>query len=70
MRAMFYECESLKSLDLSNFNTENVNNMESIFKGCKSLTKQKVIIRDEKLIQQLIFLTNIFQMSKMITMNQ
>ena len=33
MSYMFYECSSLTSLNLSNFNTNNVNDMNSIFKG-------------------------------------
>ena len=35
---MFNGCESLTSLDLSNFNTSSVENMENMFNGCKSLT--------------------------------
>ena len=38
MRWMFYDCESLTSLDLSSFNTSNVTDMNSMFKGCSSLT--------------------------------
>ena len=34
---MFSYCNSLLSLDLSNFNTQNVINMESMFSDCKSL---------------------------------
>ena len=34
---MFYECSSLESIDLSSFNTNNVNNMEYMFWGCSSL---------------------------------
>ena len=34
---MFYDCISLLSLDLSNFNTKNVTNMHSMFHNCKSL---------------------------------
>ena len=34
---MFYNCSSLKSIDLSLFNTINVINMSSIFKKCSSL---------------------------------
>jgi len=30
---MFSRCESLKSLDLSNLNAENVANMEEMFNG-------------------------------------
>ena len=34
---MFYNCSSLKQLDLSNFNTSNVNSMYCMFYGCNSL---------------------------------
>ena len=34
---MFYFCESLTNLDLSNFNTFNINNIKNMFLGCKSL---------------------------------
>ena len=35
---MFYECDKLLSIDLSNFNTNNVTNMEYMFCRCSSLT--------------------------------
>ena len=35
---MFYSCESLTTLDLSNWNTSNVTDMGSMFYGCKLLT--------------------------------
>ena len=34
---MFYHCTSLKSIDLSSFNTSNVNDMHCMFEGCSSL---------------------------------
>ena len=34
---MFYGCNSLISLDLSNFNTQNVTNMGCMFYHCNSL---------------------------------
>ena len=34
---MFYKCESLKNINLSNFNTTNVESMKEMFYGCKSL---------------------------------
>jgi len=34
---MFYNCSSLKSIDLSLFNTTNVNNMSNMFYDCSSL---------------------------------
>ena len=36
-RSMFYECNSIKTLDLSNFNTEKVTDMCFMFRGCTSL---------------------------------
>ena len=40
----FAGCESLKSLDLSSFNTTNVNNMDNMFFGCSSLKKENANI--------------------------
>ena len=37
MKGMFYGCVSLKEINLSNFNTDNVTNMEEMFYGCESL---------------------------------
>ena len=34
---MFSRCESLVSVDLSNFNTEKVENMGCMFENCKSM---------------------------------
>lgn len=38
MYAMFYECISLTSLDVSHFDTKNVTNMRSMFQYCSALT--------------------------------
>ena len=35
---MFKDCSSLTSINLSNFNTNNVTDMGYMFKDCKSLT--------------------------------
>ena len=37
MSLMFYFCESLTELDLSNFITDKVTNMSYMFEGCSSL---------------------------------
>ena len=39
---MFNECSNLTSLDVSNFNTQNVTNMGLIFCGCSNLTSLDV----------------------------
>ena len=38
MSSMFYKCSSLTSLNLSNFNTNNVKYMNHMFSNCSSLT--------------------------------
>ena len=35
---MFYNCENLQSLDVSEFNTINVTNMSNAFYKCKQIT--------------------------------
>ena len=37
MKSMLCGCSSLESIDLSSFNTSNVNNMSYMFCGCSSL---------------------------------
>lgn len=42
MNSMFYNCLSLKTLDLSSWNTSNVTNMYQMFGSCTSLTSLDV----------------------------
>ena len=42
MSNMFYDCQSLNSLDVSKFNTAKVVDMEYMFSGCKGLTSLDV----------------------------
>ena len=42
MEQMFYGCEKMTTLDVSNFNTSNVTNMNGMFYSCKSLTSLDV----------------------------
>jgi len=37
MEALFYNCSSLKTINLSNFDTSNVKNMGHMFHGCSKL---------------------------------
>ena len=46
---MFYKCESLTSIDLSNFNTQNVTNMSFMFYECESLQNENIITKDDKI---------------------
>ena len=47
---MFYGCKSLTNINLSNFNTKNVQDMKGMFYGCKSLTN--INSNDTKLLEQ------------------
>ena len=49
---IFYDCNSLTNLNLSNFNTQNVTNMEYMFAGCKSLKKENIITKDNKILEE------------------
>jgi len=57
MSGIFSECNELKSLDLSNFNTINVKNMRGMFNKCHKL---KQIIGINKLITT--YVTNMYGM--------
>ena len=41
MQAMFKNCNALEYLDLSNFNTSNVNDMSCMFSNCNKLKEIK-----------------------------
>ncbi len=47
---MFLDCSSLTSFNLSNFNTNNVNNMRSMFSNCSSLTSLNT--KDKRLLKK------------------
>ena len=49
---MFDGCNSLISLDLSNFNTQNVTNMRGMLAGCNSLKKENLITNDNKILEK------------------
>ena len=47
---MFCYCVSLTNLNLSNFNTQNVTNMDSMFYDCKSLKTNNIITKDNEIL--------------------
>ena len=47
---MFYECENLTNIDLSNFNTNNVTYMGCMFFWCDSLKKENIITKDKMIL--------------------
>jgi len=53
MSCMFSNCSSLININLSNFNTQKVMNMNYMFLGCSSLTKKGVITNDRNILIQL-----------------
>ena len=42
MALMFHDCSSLKELNISNFNTNNVKTMKCMFYGCSSLKELNI----------------------------
>ena len=52
MDDMFNGCKSLININLSNFNTEKflIKNLYSIFNGCKSLRKESIITKDNRIL--------------------
>ena len=55
---MFSGCSSLTSLNLSNFNTENVQNMRGMFSGCSSLTSLDLSNFNTENVQDMIHMFN------------
>ena len=55
MSNMFNGCSSLKSIDLSSFNINNINKMKGMFNGCSSLKKENIKIKNknDKILNQL-----------------
>ena len=53
MKSMFFRCSSLKGINLSSFNTRNVKDMRFIFNFCSSLQMENVVVKDQKIINEL-----------------
>ena len=49
MNEMFFDCESLTTIDLSNFNTNNIKGSSYILAGCGSLKKEGIIAKDKQI---------------------
>ena len=52
MSYMFYGCSSLTNINLSNFNTNNVNDMSDMFFECKKLKKNNIITKDKRILNE------------------
>lgn len=53
MQGMFYECNSLTSVDLTNFNTENVQSMANMFYNCYSLKQINISNFDTRKVKNM-----------------
>ena len=58
MRNIFYNCKSLKDLDLSNFNTKKFKNMAHMFDSCHSLTSLNISNFDTSSVTDFSFMFN------------
>ena len=56
---MFYDCKSLTNLNLANFNNQNVTNMSYMFSDCDLLTKDNIIVEDNKILEEFNKIDNI-----------
>ena len=59
MSCMYSDCNLLKNINISNFNTQNVTNMNSMFSDCNSLTKDNIIAEDNKILEEFNKIDNI-----------
>ena len=64
---MFYECSSLKELNLSKFNTKKVDDMQYMFYGCKLLVE--INCKDELINEQFKINSFIYLVFKKVTKN-
>ena len=62
MHGMFQQCYELEFIDLSNFNTSNVTNMECLFNGCNKLKDIKGL--NKIFTNKVTTLSGIFQSCK------
>ena len=51
MLGIFADCESLTKIDLSNFDTRHLDEINWLFSGCKNLKKNNVITKDERILK-------------------
>jgi len=47
---MFFKCNKITKLNLSNFDMKNVINVNKMFKGCESLEGKNIITKDKKIL--------------------
>ena len=65
---MFYDCKNMLSIDLSNFNTDKVTNMEGTVYGCSNLKEiegLKYLISNNVINMQIMF----YECNNLISIN-
>ena len=50
---MFGGCSSLRSINLSNFDSQKTNNIRNMFKDCSMIKFENVITQDKEIIKEL-----------------
>jgi len=53
MSHMFFKCNKITKLNLSNFDMKNVTNVNKMLKGCESLEERNIITKDKKILSLL-----------------
>ena len=53
---MFYECSAITEIDLSNFDTSNITNMQGMFGQCSSLTSINLLNFDTSNVEKMNFM--------------
>ena len=48
MSYLFFNCSSLKSIDLTSFNTNNITDISFMFYNCSSLNKDNIKINNKQ----------------------
>ena len=52
MASRFSGCNSFNNINFFNFNTQNVENMYYMFRGCELLKKENIITKDKKILDK------------------
>ena len=60
MFGIFYLCSSLTDIDLSNFNINNISEIDGMFYGCELLKNENIIIKDKKIFNRNEIFHNVY----------
>ena len=51
---LFSECNSLKKIDISNFNIIKIKSLNNMYNGCHSLKKSNILTKEDRVIKQFL----------------